>query len=194
LGHWGISALPREILYQIANYAMVDETFEEVMDSAEICAKLTLKEWWQARHVSIADKQKYFWHLRAEYGHTSRGAEEMLNVLAGIEELGFPSKIDNLLLGAHEKTRFRLQQIMKLSRLLIYRNYLSPLAYYLRGLYGPNGESYLKIALAIDDQANVSKLSPKQRADLEFRLTAVDCDFYDWVQIAPTKSTGSKKS
>lgn len=183
LGQWRISTLPKEILSHIASYLVEEETIEELLRTAIICSERTLKEWWQTRQVSVENKQRYYWHLRDEYGNVPKAIEEALNVLEGIEELNFPSKIANLCFGSHERALFRTQQIMKLSRLLIYRKYSSPLAYYLRGVYGPNGESYLKIALDLHDQKQVWKLSPGQRADLEFRLASADSGFSDWEYI-----------
>jgi ankyrin repeat protein len=183
LGHWAISTLPVELICHIACFLVQQERLEELIENASKSANSTLKEWWQTRTVAVEDKQKYYWYLRNEFGNVPKGVEEALNVLTSIKELDFSTKVDNLLFGSAEKEQFRIQQIVKLSRLLIYRKQASPLAYYLRGVFGPNGIDYLKIALVLDDQEGEWKLSAEQRADLEFRLASINSDFPDWTNI-----------
>lgn len=176
LGHWSISALPIEILYYIAGFLLEKECINEVLNQAKINCEWTLKEWWQTRTVSIDNKQKYYWHLIQEYGNVPRAIEVALNLLEGVEKLDFPSIIDNFRYGSDEKRLFRNQQILNLARLLIYRKYPSPLAYYLRGVYGTNAESYLKIAAVLDDQKDVWKLTLRQRNHLELYLATITID------------------
>jgi ankyrin repeat protein len=148
LGHWHIAKLPTEILVNIAVQLGYDEYY----------ANSIYKVAGKALQASKALFDLPFYELLDQYGCVPKALEVALNQLDAMEELEERS-FASLFSTKNERKRLRIDYILKLSEALIARNFGSALAFYMRGLYGHQGQKFLAIALkrSADNSLNTSQ-------------------------------------
>lgn len=158
--HWSISNLPMEIMFQIAHFLGHDEIYtKRVHHLAKVDAQALLVKFDEEAKFSGPNQSRSYYKLINEYGSVPKVVEVALLILDSMSELPLPTLLREFVSSQADRMKFRQEQILKLSRLLIYRKIPSPLAYYFRGIYGKNGQEYLRMAKILDNQ-NSSQLSP----------------------------------
>jgi hypothetical protein len=151
LGHWAISYLPLEIIDIIVeNLGYTPHFAEQLMQSALKCAESVAFRFTRLATEELGNKEKTFYWLMNEYGAVPMAVEAALRILNSMQKLSSLSSVDAIISLSKKSKQRRINEILRLSRLLIYRGVSSPLAYRMRGIYGPNGGKYLALAEMLD--------------------------------------------